>query len=352
MTLGAVLLVGCSLTTSLTGFSGGAAEDAGATPEAGLDGGATGTGSRIYVAGGRLPGDTDLRDVVVGDVLEDGTIGSWRAMTSLPDTWSYAPSFVVDGAWFLIGGVVGGDRSSSIARTRLDGSGDLTWETLSGFTAGRYRHGAAYADGHLYVVGGSGNADMTLQDTQRASFANRGFGAFAPGPALPQERSRAAVAATSKMVYVIGGRAHNSSTPSDAIFGAVRNGDGSLQPWVTAGALPSAREHARVNVHGDHLVVTGGDSPSGELRDVVVCDLGTAGEITRTRTTTPLPFARYVHGAVVVRGRLYVVGGLDDSAQPTADVAFAPVDDDGAVGAWRATTPLPARRAYASVVAY
>ena len=47
---------------------------------------------------------------------------------------------------------------------------------------------------------------------------------------------------------------------------------------------------------------------------------------------------------------LYVVGGAG-AAGPQQDVWMAPIEDDGKLGEWRATTRLPAARTYAAAVA-
>lgn len=62
--------------------------------------------------------------------------------------------------------------------------------------------------------------------------------------------------------------------------------------------------------------------------------------------TTPLPVARHFHGAAVMADKLYVFGGADAAQKPILGTVFAPINNDGSLGAWQATTPLPSPRMY------
>ena len=65
---------------------------------------------------------------------------------------------------------------------------------------------------------------------------------------------------------------------------------------------------------------------------------GTLGEWT---TDAPLPTAVTCSQAVVTKDRVYLLGGLINSAySPT--VYTAPISADGTLGAWTTSTPLPA----------
>ncbi|HVM76592.1 MAG TPA: hypothetical protein VMU07_00345 [Candidatus Paceibacterota bacterium] len=59
-------------------------------------------------------------------------------------------------------------------------------------------------------------------------------------------------------------------------------------------------------------------------------------------TTTPLSSA--LGGAIVeaYNGYLYAIGGIDVTQNPTTTVLFAPIKNNGSIGAWSSTSPLPA----------
>ena len=64
-----------------------------------------------------------------------------------------------------------------------------------------------------------------------------------------------------------------------------------------------------------------------------------------TKRCGALAVPRERHGSFFYKGRLYVMGGKTP-AEWTNTVESAPVDANGALGAWRNETPLPDRRSY------
>jgi hypothetical protein len=73
------------------------------------------------------------------------------------------------------------------------------------------------------------------------------------------------------------------------------------------------------------------------------------GEVARSKTrlggatwtgTTAFTAGRYGHSVVAYNGFLYVMGGYTSTGATNA-VSYAPINTDGTVGAWTATTPLP-----------
>ena len=72
---------------------------------------------------------------------------------------------------------------------------------------------------------------------------------------------------------------------------------------------------------------------------------GTVGTWT---ATTAFPIARFGHTSVAYNGYLYVIGGNDGAL---SDVKVAPINGDGTVGNWVTTTALATPRAYHTSVA-
>lgn len=97
----------------------------------------------------------------------------------------------------------------------------------------------------------------------------------------------------------------------------------------------------------------------GNLESGVDIDVG-GNRIRRTRTrvgvaawssTVAFPTPRNGHAAVAYNGYLYIVGG-HDGAVPLNDVQVAPINPNGRVGAWTATTAFPTPRTNLASVAY
>ncbi len=130
--------------------------------------------------------------------------------------------------------------------------------------------------------------------------------------------------------------------------------------WYTdtnATGLPGLFGHAAVQ-HNGYIYVIGGNNGVANIRHVYRSRIQTeTHDLSNWTTTTPLPadvytHGVYYHGAAVLNGYIYVVGGWDDSAADYFNtVCYAPINADGTVGNWNVTTPLPQRLIDGRVVA-
>lgn len=62
--------------------------------------------------------------------------------------------------------------------------------------------------------------------------------------------------------------------------------------------------------------------------------------------TTSMPNGRQMYGSAVCGDNFYLIGGNTESEGYLLSVQFAPVKQNGQLGAWQETTPLPTARAY------
>lgn len=89
------------------------------------------------------------------------------------------------------------------------------------------------------------------------------------------------------------------------------------------------------------LYLTGGvSSQAMGYSDVQMLRLLEDGRPEAPTPATPLPTIRYGHTSFIHSNRLYLVAGYDGSAS-AASTLFAPIQPDGTLGAWIATTPTP-----------
>lgn len=121
---------------------------------------------------------------------------------------------------------------------------------------------------------------------------------------------------------------------------------GSLYDYGVAGHLPLPLQHATASIHNGWLFVTGGWSDFGVRADVRVAAVGSDGNLGSFRSLPNLPGKRWAHQAVVVRNRLYVIGGSDYSQDTPSGgrkstVWHASINSNGTLGAWQNAAPLP-----------
>ena len=67
---------------------------------------------------------------------------------------------------------------------------------------------------------------------------------------------------------------------------------------------------------------------------------------------TPLPNPTALHSSIVHNGKICVIGGVTTDGVTLANVYYADVDPEGAVGSWHETTPLPEWRECAGAVVW
>lgn len=124
--------------------------------------------------------------------------------------------------------------------------------------------------------------------------------------------------------------------------------DGTLGEWKKTTEIPADcgnGEFRRTAVHENRIYVLGGHCKAEAgwvVSDVVAyAEVNPDGTLCGWRKTTPLPEPRCGGAAVVVKDKLYYLGGFMKRA-----VWFAQIGQDGQLGAWKATTPLLSPKAF------
>ncbi len=170
---------------------------------------------------------------------------------------------------------------------------------------------------------------------------------------------------TTSYIYVLGGNIASSATVTngkalntDAVYmNRLDNSTGGLaSAWTATTALPAKRGFSaavfanKFNSFAGgngHVYVLGGlDSQGTATTTVYHAAVNDDGGLGAWAETTALPQALFAHGAVIVRGRIYVAGGNDAAGNPVKTVYTAKVKSDGTLEAWTTLPDLPEARAY------
>jgi N-acetylneuraminic acid mutarotase len=122
--------------------------------------------------------------------------------------------------------------------------------------------------------------------------------------------------------------------------------------WTPISSAAGGSRQGPTSVAYDgHIYVLGGFSTTqGYLNDVQVAPINADGSLGSFVATTPFSNARDEHSSVVANGFLYVIGGT--GAGFLSDVQVARIQSDGTVGPWSATTTLPAPRTFHASAAH
>lgn len=128
---------------------------------------------------------------------------------------------------------------------------------------------------------------------------------------------------------------------------------------LTVKASGLANLHYPLSIDPSVVVTSSSDFETGNNESNIDYSSGaisrgtlTGGSVGGWTSTASNPYtARWGMGTTMYNGYIYVVGGITGSGASN-NVSYAQINSDGTVGAWAATTTLPAAREYSSVVAY
>jgi N-acetylneuraminic acid mutarotase len=297
-------------------------------------------------------------DRLTRDRVTGGAAGPWSATSQFPLARSYVEAAAFNGYVYVTGGIGPGAYYHSYAYNdvfvgSLGKDGSIgAWRTLTPSTAGGGGHRCVAYNGYLYMMGGRNTIGEGIRDVAVARIQDDGsLGAWAAATPLPPTSGLSSFAAVAHdgRLYVIGGLIY-SSPVADVHVAPIR-ADGTLGEWSAVTSLPTATSKHDSVAYNGHLYVLGGDDPNPwELSRVIVATINADGSLGAWSSTTSLPTPCVRPRAVAYNGFLYSIGGDRFSGGPLGDVLVAPLNDDGSVGDWSATTAIsPPRRGAASI---
>lgn len=221
------------------------------------------------------------------------------APKSLPAPISGETAVILRGGTLIIGGLDAGEASVS-GVFRLDQTGKLR---PAGSLSGPLHDAAATTLGDKVLVlgGGTETSTDTVQALPVSAAAGHSATAAVVGH-LPAVRSDLSAVTIGAKAYVLGG--YDGTTPDPAVLATA---DGSSFEQVAELKVPA--RYLATAVIGDRIFAFGGETASGSATDVIQeidPAKGTA------RVIGHLPQAVSHAAAVVLGGRIYVLGGEDN----------------------------------------
>jgi hypothetical protein len=272
----------------------------------------TPAGTFLYVAGGASTGawTSSLSDVERGEIHEDGSVGPFTVVATLPKGVDELSVAQLGRAVILVGGRDTYSSADTYVGLVAD-DGSITFEPGSPLGVARHGLTAVAHGGFVYAIGGVSYADggpmmntiVTYSDAvERAPFDGKKLGAFELLAPLPQPLFDHGSVVVDDGVYLLGGRTSSAQTSTSAdVVRAPFAGD-AIGPFSWAGAFVSGRARLAALARYGSMFTVGDDHVS---RAPLHAD-GTTGAFADLEA---LPEPRKVRQAPEHGGRVYVAGG-------------------------------------------
>jgi len=204
-----------------------------------------------------------------------------------------------------------------------------TWIPLTPLPGGpRQEIGVTALDGRVYVIGGFGGADVVeVYDTSTNQWDRVAD--------LPSGRNHIGTAALGGLVYVVGGFVGNGFTPASEVF----RYDPGEDEWSTVAALPQPRGALALVELDGRLYASGGSGPVESVSDHAAYD----PDANMWTPLAPLPSPARNHlAAVALDGFVYVVGGRRDGGGNINSAQLDRYDPD--TNSWEPLASMPTAR--------
>ena len=240
-------------------------------------------------------------------------------------------------------GSAGSALTISFTVTQGTASNNLSWTTAASSPLGLTEAQGAVVGGKLYVFGGyTSFSPVTI--TPRVSVYDPAANTWSNLPDAPTPLTHAGVAVDGDTVYVAGGYVGKAGGGQTFGTRAVWKYAPATSTWTPMPQLPASRGGGQLVRVGRVLHYFGGSDLNRVDRAEhwqLALDGGTAWT-----TATPLPVAVNHHGAVVLDGKIYSIGG--QRGQDSSAVAQAAVYawNPNSPSSWTAAKSLPKARSH------
>ncbi len=260
---------------------------------------------RIYITGG-----TSTNAVRVATPDQNGVISSWTTLTNLPATRTSHGSFAYNGYLY----VIGGNSSSDVSYAQINGDGTIgSWTTTTSLPTTRAGMGVSVYNGRVYVTGGNGNgSNVGTTDVLYATINGDGtIGSWTTGTSFTTARTFGQSVVSNGRIYVLGGATNSNATSANtSVQFATINGDGTIGSWTSTTNLPSARALFGAVVSGGLIYITGGFNGAG-IADTYSIAINGDGTLGSWSAGSSFSTVRYGHSAALINGYLYTIGGYN-----------------------------------------
>ena len=263
----------------------------------------------------------------------------WTELKPMSAPRSEMQTAILDGKIYAVGGDATKDNGMGMSVNtveRFDPEAN-TWLTLKPMNMARMYHRLAVIGETIYAIGGS--ADSTVLSTVEAyDPASNTWKKKAP---MSVPRMHFGMEIIGGKIYVIGGC--NSSDPVDAfdVLATVEMYDPETDKWIKKASMPTPRLQFETKVIDGKIYAIGGYNESGDLSAVEEYD--PVSDTWTTKKSMPTPRAWFQ--TEVLKGKIYAIGGWKKVGDYSSESYLSSVEEyDPKSDIWMGNIPaLPAK---------
>jgi len=259
----------------------------------------------------------------------------------------------VNGVYYAVGGI----KTDNTVTDVLEKYDPVTnvWSVLARMPAARHAPAVAAYGTRIFVFGG-GTGTMAGW-SQNVYIYNTSNDTWTTGPNMPRARGYVAAAELNGRIYLAGGTCQVSCSFGNQPLTLVEvyTPNSTTGTWTATNGtgvaqLTVARDSHTLTAANGRLWAVGGSGAAGNAMEYFTPNTGNGtwtsshnASYAVTNAAMVLPSGRSLHGAGVMNGYLYIVGGLQAGLGPTNTVyAYDPIALGA--GSWSTLTPMPTAR--------
>lgn len=283
-------------------------------------------GNRLYTFGGASNQGGWLNDVISAEIRSDGTLGTWRNETPMPERRHYIGQSVevVNDRIYIIAGTIAPTKDATEGQTRS--TNDVLWtkvrpdgtleewrksEPFPGTT--RSQLATCSNDQHLYVLAGRAPAKTTTDDILVCDFDAQGAPVnWRAAGKTPTTLWFHAAAVLDNKLFVWGGLQTTENTSlNQRVFSTELRPDGTIGTWGEDTPMPVPSYSGTACGFNDHLITVAGRYNGGNPHNDIWFTKLKNGKIEKWQSLATDLDTRVYHslGLDKSRGWIYIVGG-------------------------------------------
>jgi hypothetical protein len=225
------------------------------------------TKGRFYLIGG-YNYSGPFSTVYSAPINTDGTLGDFRAETSLPIARVDTTCFVIKDKLYVIGGKSGNSGlTTAVYRTTVNEDGTLSnWEAIPNFPVSFSSGNILLIKDRIYIFAAFHNKKSKIYYATYDSNGNIGSWIYASN--MPNNIFTSVMVCTDNYVFSIGGYDQDNNQYTNATYRAPISSDGSIGIWTQISNGPVARNTRQSAIAGNRIYFIGGFGHGGYSSDV------------------------------------------------------------------------------------